>query len=159
MIELKNRLAPEYEKIWRNKAAAEVNRSIIILQNHMTTLEKQEPILKNELKTFEDHVRLLGPNVNIPLTIINLRSKSGNLESSINEITKIIQKSKAEVVNLGVSVLQFAAEPKTKDYSRQVKFAGAVVSACFSWCCSASPSWNFARARSAVRMKYPMAWA
>ena len=60
-----------------------------------------------------------------PLTIVNLQSKIANTEASVGDITKIINKMKAEVINPRVSVSQFAAEPKNKDYTRQIKFAGA----------------------------------
>ena len=121
--DLKSQLTPEYEKVWRNAYVKDANRGILTLQNHLNTLEKQEPILKGELKSLEESLKTMSSNV--PLNIVNLKSKIANLEASVSEITKIINKMKAEVVNPRVSVLQFAAEPKSKDYSRQVKFAGA----------------------------------
>jgi polysaccharide biosynthesis transport protein len=121
--DLKTQLTPEYEKTWRNAYAKEANRGILALQIHLNTLEKQEPILRGELKTLEESLKLMGSNV--PLNIVNLKSKIANLEASNSEITKIINKMKAEVINPRVSVLQYAVEPKSKDYSRQVKFAGA----------------------------------
>ena len=127
------------------------------MQGRLGSLEKQEPILKNELKAFDEALKTVGTSA--PLTIVNLQSKIADTEASVGDITKIINKMKAEVINPRVSVSQFAAEPKNKDYTRQIKFAGAGGFGIFFWCSSASPSWNSARGKSAARTKCHMAWA
>jgi polysaccharide biosynthesis transport protein len=122
---LKNQLRPEYEKIWRIKYADEMRDKILVLQDHLTTLEKQEPILKAELKATEDAAKVLAPSSQLPLEIVNLQSKVTTMEASVADVGRIIQKMVAEVVNPRVTILQLAAEPKNKDYSRQTKLAGA----------------------------------
>jgi capsular exopolysaccharide synthesis family protein len=123
--QLKDKLRPEYEKIWRQKHADDLHDRIRLLQDQVVTLEKQEPVLKAELKKTEDEAKKLAPNSQVPLEIVSLQSKITNLESSYGDVGKTIQKMKAEVVNPRVSILQLAAEPKAKDYSRQGKLAGA----------------------------------
>ena len=122
---LKNQLRPEYEKIWRNKYAEDIQDKIVLLQDHLTTLEKQQTALKDELKNTADAAKASAPNNQVPLEIVNLQSKVMTMESSVAEVGRIIQKMVAEVVNPRVTILQLAAEPKSKDYSRQTKLAGA----------------------------------
>jgi len=123
--EQKELLRPEYEKNYRTKFAEELQDRIRMQQDILTTLEKQEPVLKAEYKMAEDAAKLLTPSSQVPLEIVNLQSKIGNLESSVGDIARIIQKMVAEVVNPRVTIAQLAAEPKNKDYSRQTKLAGA----------------------------------
>ena len=122
---LKNQLRPEYEKVLRLKYADDMRDKILVLQDHLTTLEKQEPVLKAELKATEEAANALAPTSQMPLEIINLQSKVTTMEASVGEVGRIIQKMVAEVVNPRVTILQLAAEPKNKDYSRQTKIAGA----------------------------------
>jgi capsular exopolysaccharide synthesis family protein len=122
---LKTKLLPEYERYWRLKAADDLRERVRLLQDQVATLQKQEPVLKAELKKTEDEAKALAPNSHVPFEIVNLQSKINNLDAAYSEVAKTIQKMDAEVVNPRVSILQLAAEPKSKDYSRQSKLAGA----------------------------------
>jgi succinoglycan biosynthesis transport protein ExoP len=123
--ELKAQLQPEFERYWRSKYGSDMQDQMVKLQDALGALVKQEPELKAELKKSEDAANQLAPNRQVPLDIINLQSKIVNLEASVSDISRMIQKVTAEVANPRVSLLQAAAEPKTKDYSRQAKLAGA----------------------------------
>ena len=125
VADFKTQLRPDYESIWRNKMTEDLQDRIRLLQENVTTLEKQAPALKAELKRMEDEARLLAPSAQVPLEIIGLQSKITNLEASVGDVSKTIQKMVAELVNPRVSILQLASEPKSKDYSRQTKLAGA----------------------------------
>ena len=125
MAALKNQLKPEYERMWRLKYADDMRDKIQLLQDHLTTLVNQEPILKTELQTTEEAAKSLAPGSQIPLEIVNLQSKVTTMEASVADVGRTIQKMEAEVVNPRVTIAQLAAEPKNKDYSRQTKLAGA----------------------------------
>ncbi len=125
LAELKKQLTPEYEKTWRGKFAVDIQEKIIVLQDQLTTLQNQEPLLKAEMKQTEESAKQLAPNSQIPLEIVNLQSKVVNLEASVGVISLSIQKMVAEVVNPRVTIMQTAEEAKSKDYSRQIKVAGA----------------------------------
>lgn len=123
--EMKEQFRPEYEKMWRSKYGDEMQTRIVLLQEALSTLEKQEPFLQAELKKAEEFTRLVSPANQVPLEIIGLQGKIANLEASQSDVSRTIQKMVAEVVNPRVSILQLAAEPKSRDYSKQAKLAGA----------------------------------
>jgi capsular exopolysaccharide synthesis family protein len=123
--ELKSQLRPEYEISWRNRYADELQDRMRLLQDNLATLDKQETALRAELKRAEDAARQLAPGSQLPIEIVSLRGKIANLEASYGDVARTIQKMIVEVVNPRVSILQPASEPKTKDYSRQTKLAGA----------------------------------
>lgn len=125
LADLKGQYRPEYEKSWRSKVADDLQGKIVEYQDLLESLQKQEPLLAAEVKNTEDAVKLLAPGSQVPLPIISLQTKITNLEASVGDVSRTIQKMVAEVVNPRVSILQEAVPAKSKDYSRQIKFAGA----------------------------------
>lgn len=123
--DLKVQFRPEYEKIWRSKIADEMQTKVVELQDTLSSLQKQEPLLIAEMKNTEDATKMLAPSASIPLVIVDLQNKIANLEASVGDVSRTIQKMIAEIVTPRVSILQLATEAKTKDYSRQTKLAGA----------------------------------
>jgi succinoglycan biosynthesis transport protein ExoP len=126
IAELREELRPELESTWRTKFAQDLKLAERATSDRLKTLGKQKDELDGLVHTAREEVQRYTPgNSSIPIEILSLRDTVDSTMKGIGKVAEDIIVLRANAAKTRVSLLQRASEPRAKDISRQLKFAGA----------------------------------
>lgn len=122
----REQIRPEVEARYRTKVVDELHQAIEVARTKMSFVRQQERTLQLESVDLERRVRALDPrSLNKPEDVLALEGKVENTKAALDEISRKLSLVEFETPRPRVTLLQEATPPSGRDYSRQVKYAGA----------------------------------
>lgn len=123
---LRRAVLPSVEQDLRHKAKLELEDKIVRLQEQQRFLKTGEGILKKEVERHQGEVRRLNPANRPRSTDLDaMRDDIGSTQKALDKLSETIAMWTVEPTATRVSLRQSADPPLVKDYSRQLKLAGA----------------------------------
>jgi hypothetical protein len=118
-------IRPEVEVAYRNRVANETKEAIATTTIRIRSLANQEQVQLKEVQELTAAVQALEQKIkNKPTSITVLEDKVGASKSALDDISKRVTLYDFHQPPARVQLLQDAAVPTRKDYSRQFKIGG-----------------------------------
>jgi polysaccharide biosynthesis transport protein len=125
LLDRREIIRPEVEDQYREKLHEDIKNALAVGASKLSLLSVQEKSLGAEVKELAAAVKALEFGArNKPLDVQVLEEKIDNSKAALDEITRSITKFEFESPRSRVTLLQEAAPPNQKDFSRQTKLAG-----------------------------------
>lgn len=124
--QLRSEVRPELEVEWRDRRRRQLDAEIFLTQQKMDVAKIEKEQLERTLTPAREEMARLTPNMeSLPADVVKMKLQVENLEKSQARVAETLHLKKAEPYSPRIRLTSRAAEPQQRDYSRQVKFAGA----------------------------------
>jgi capsular exopolysaccharide synthesis family protein len=123
---LRDKVAPDLERRHRDKLQAELAEKADTASRRLKLLTAQEQGLRQQSKDLVAQITALDPSVQTkPPDVLHLEDEVESTKAAVDRIRQTILALSVEGGSSRVAMQQRAVPPSDKDYSRQIKLAGA----------------------------------
>ena len=123
---LRDEVRPELEVSWRDRRRRQLDTEMFLTQQKMDVAKIEKDQLERTLVPAREEMNRLAPHAAVlPADVVKTKQQIENLEKAQGRVAESMHIMRSEPYSPRCRQTLRAAEPNQRDYSRQIKFAGA----------------------------------